>query len=65
MFIFIYEISCVCTVFQALQCDEWPDGEPPLDAEVDLWDDCRMDVSYIFMDLPMRVGYMYSSHMHG
>ena len=46
-------ISCVLSVFQALQCDEWPDGEPPLDAEVDLWDDCRMDVSYIFMDQPM------------
>ena len=29
---------------EALQCTDWPD-EPPLDAEVDLWDDCRMDVS--------------------
>ncbi|KAL3877683.1 hypothetical protein ACJMK2_035352, partial [Sinanodonta woodiana] len=27
---------------EALQCDKWPGGKP-LEAEIDLWDDCRME----------------------
>ncbi|KAK3580733.1 hypothetical protein CHS0354_005741 [Potamilus streckersoni] len=27
---------------EALQCDNWPKGKP-LEAEIDLWDDCRME----------------------
>lgn len=37
--------SCIiiCVDDQAIDRKDWP-GEGPLNAEVDLWDDCRLEV---------------------